>query len=98
MIPTNLGWTMGGAARVWTTPVIPVALALALLMGCARVDPDLRLPALEVGRPSFAATMAAYTGAAVTHGNRVNILLNGEEIFPAKIAAIRAARQTINYA
>ncbi len=40
----------------------------------------------------------AYTGAAVVPGNRVDILLNGEEIFPAKLAAIRAARRTVTYA
>jgi cardiolipin synthase len=74
---------------------------LALLLaapGCARIDPHLELPTMEVGRPTFAATLAAYTGATVTRGNRVEVLLNGDEIFPAKLAAVRAARRTINYA
>ena len=31
-------------------------------------------------------------------GNRVEVLLNGEEIFPAKLEVIRAARKTITYA
>ena len=53
---------------------------------------------MEVGRPGFAATITAYTGAAVVPGNQVDVLLNGDEIFPAKLAAIRAARRTINYA
>jgi cardiolipin synthase len=34
----------------------------------------------------------------VVPGNRVEILLNGQEIFPTKLAAIRSARRTINYA
>ena len=31
-------------------------------------------------------------------GNRAALLLNGDEIFPAKLAAIRAARTSITYA
>jgi cardiolipin synthase len=30
--------------------------------------------------------------------NHVDILLNGDNIFPAKLAAIRGAKKTINYA
>ncbi len=51
-----------------------------------------------MGESALQATLVAYTGAAVVPGNRVDILLNGEEIFPAKLAAIRAARRTITYA
>jgi cardiolipin synthase len=51
-----------------------------------------------MGEPAFKAALVAYTGAAVVPGNRVDILLNGEEIFPAKLTAIRAARRTITYA
>src|SRR3989475_9263976 len=80
----------------------PAGLGLALMLvptaGCARVPPHLELPALEVKHPAFAATLGAYPGTAVVGGNRVGILLNGEEIFPAKLAAIRKARTTINYA
>jgi cardiolipin synthase len=79
-----------------------VVAALALLVldgGCTNhVRPHLELPALQVGEPSFQATLVAYTGAAVVPGNRVSVLLNGEEIFPAKLSAIRAARRTITYA
>jgi cardiolipin synthase len=78
------------------------ALAIAILLsagaGCAHHDPVLQLPALEVGHPTFAATLAAYAGSAVVPGNRVEILLNGDEIFPAKLRAIKAARKSINYA
>lgn len=83
-----------GARRAVATAVAPLLLAGA----CAKVPPHLELPALWMGEPSFQATMVAYTGAAVVPGNRVSILLNGEEIFPAKLAAIRAARRTITYA
>jgi hypothetical protein len=73
---------------------------ILLLLGaaCNHVQPHLELPALQTGGPAFQATLEAYTGAAVVPGNRVDILLTGEEIFPAKLAAIRAARRTITYA
>jgi cardiolipin synthase len=34
----------------------------------------------------------------VLSGNRVEVLLNGDEIFPAKLRIIKSARKTINYA
>ena len=58
----------------------------------------LKLPPLDVGHSTFAATVAAYTGAAIVPGNRVDVLLNGDEIFPAKLRAIPSARKSINYA
>ena len=44
----------------------------------------------------FIQTMHALTGAAMSTGNRVEILKNGVRIFPAMLAAIRAAKKTIN--
>jgi cardiolipin synthase len=75
-----------------------LALLLTIAAGCAGVPPHLELPTLDIKQPAFAATLGAYTGTTVVGGNRVEILLNGEEIFPAKLAAIRSARRTINYA
>src|SRR5437899_8178164 len=79
-------------------PRVGLAVLLTVIAGCAGVPPHLELPALDVKRPEFAATLGAYTGSSVVGGNRVEILLNGEEIFPAKLAAIRKARRTITYA
>ena len=45
---------------------------------------------------AFLQTMHALTGAPMSNGNRVEILKNGVEIFPSMLAAIRAARKTIN--
>ena len=77
---------------------IGLALLLTVTTGCAGVPPHLELPTLDIKQPAFAATLGAYTGTTVVGGNRVEILLNGEEIFPAKVALIRKARRTINYA
>ncbi|MET0852681.1 MAG: cardiolipin synthase B, partial [Candidatus Rokuibacteriota bacterium] len=74
-----------------------VALFLAV-GGCSTVQPHLQLPTLDVKQPAFQATLVAYTASAVVGGNRVDVLLNGEEIFPAKLDVIRKARSTINYA
>lgn len=75
-----------------------LVVQLTITTGCAGVPPHLELPTLDIKQPAFAATLGAYTGTTVVGGNRVEILLNGEEIFPAKIALIRSARRTINYA
>jgi cardiolipin synthase len=45
---------------------------------------------------AFLQTMHALTGAPMSKGNRVTILKNGIEIFPAMLLAIRNARKTIN--
>ncbi|HKO56836.1 MAG TPA: cardiolipin synthase [Thermoanaerobaculia bacterium] len=45
---------------------------------------------------AFLQTMHALTGAAMSPGNKVEILKNGTQIFPSMLAAIRAARKTIN--
>jgi len=75
-----------------------VAALLVIIVGCSRVPPHLELPHLETKQPAFAATLGGYSGTTVVAGNRVDVLLNGEEIFPAKLAAIRSARRSINYA
>jgi cardiolipin synthase len=77
---------------------VTAAVLVPLLAGCAHHQPVLQLPRLEVGHATFAATVAAYTGSALVGGNRVEILLNGDHIFPAKLRLIRSARKTINYA
>jgi len=83
------------------TRVVAVVMAACLLAsgaGCARQETVLHLPALDVGKPTFAATLAAYAGTGVVRGNRIEVLLNGDEIFPAKLRIIKSARKTINYA
>lgn len=47
--------------------------------------------------PSFLPTIEAYTSTA-HGGNSATLLLNGDQIFPAQLAAIRSARVTIGYA
>ena len=44
----------------------------------------------------FLQTMHALTGSALQGGNRIDLLENGDQIFPSMLAAIRAAKQTVN--
>ena len=69
-----------------------------VLAGCGHVQPHLKLPDLRITEPSFRATLVGYTSGAVLGGNKIDVLLNGDEIFPAKLEAIRSARKTITYA
>jgi cardiolipin synthase A/B len=71
---------------------------VAVLGGCARVAPHLALPHLALEDPASLQTFQAYTSAPIVPGNRVEILLNGQEIFPAILEAVRQARTTITYA
>jgi cardiolipin synthase A/B len=77
---------------------IIAALVLFAHSACATVQPPLVLPKVAVSDPAFVPTMEAYTNAAVTSGNRVELLLNGDQIFPAQVEAIRSARRSITYA
>ena len=78
--------------------VIAVGLLLILVAGCGHTQPHYRLPDLRITEPSFRATLVGYTSGAVLGGNKVDVLLNGDEIFPARLAVIRSARKSITFA
>jgi cardiolipin synthase len=77
--------------------VVTLVVVLVVALG---PDPPMyeTLPALTIGEPAFVATVEAHLSTPVVGGNRVSVLLNGDEIFPAKLAAVRSARTSINYA
>jgi cardiolipin synthase len=47
--------------------------------------------------PQFLRAMGVLLGPAIVGGNRFNVLLNGDEIFPAMLRAIRQAKSTITF-
>ena len=47
--------------------------------------------------PQFTRSMAVLLGPSIVSGNRFEALLNGDEIFPSMLRAIRGARQTITF-
>lgn len=74
-----------------------LAGALAMWGGCARVRPHVALPTLNLADPSFLMTGEGHVSSPLVSGNAVDILLNGEQIFPAMLEAVRSARRTITY-
>ena len=85
------------------TPRGSVALLGVVLLGvaaaaCARVQTHYKVPNLGVTDPSFIPTIEAYASAPGSRRNSVQLLFNGDQIFPAQLAAIRSATQTITYA
>jgi len=50
-----------------------------------------------VSDPQFVRAVSVLLGPALIDGNRAETLLNGEQIFPAMLAAIRSAKKTINF-
>ena len=50
-----------------------------------------------VGDPQFERAMSQLLGPPILHGNHVEALHNGDEIFPAMLAAIEAAKRTITF-
>jgi cardiolipin synthase len=74
-------------------------LVLLLLSGCASVTPPMikDMPNIELGVQGFYPTLAAHTDASIMSGNRVDLLFNGDQIFPAMLEAIRSAQKSITY-
>lgn len=51
----------------------------------------------EAADPAFARAMGVLLGPAILQGNRFEVLLNGDRIFPAMLASIRDAKKTITF-
>ena len=75
---------------------VVVLLALNLSGGRTRIEHEVR-PLYGVGDDQFVRTMGVLLGPAIVGGNRVTSLQNGDEIFPARLEAIRAAEETITF-
>src|SRR5512145_386429 len=73
-------------------------LVVLLFLGCAKVVPIYKIPDLKVGEPSFFPTIEAHTDALIVGGNRIDILLNGDETFPVLLEEIKKAKRTITFA
>ena len=51
---------------------------------------------VDVREASFLRATESVTGAPVSYGNDADLLINGDEIFPAYLGAIRDAEETVN--
>ena len=77
--------------------VTAVAAFLVLNLSLGDKTIDRRVEALYgVEDPQFMRTMNALLGPPIVAGNRARALVNGNEIFPAMLEAIRNARRTVD--
>jgi cardiolipin synthase len=73
-------------------------LAILALLGCARVLAVREIPEINLGEANFFRTIEAHTDAPIVSGNRIEILLNGDETFPMMLREISRAKSTITFA
>jgi cardiolipin synthase len=73
-----------------------VLLVLNLTAGEKRITQHVE-HRYEVADPQFLRAMGVLLGPPLAEGNRVDTLLNGEQIFGAMLQAIESARQTITF-
>ena len=73
-------------------------ITLLLVCSCVKVLGVKQTPTIAVGDGTFFRTIEAHTDATITPGNRIDILLNGNETFPVMIAEIAKAKATITFA
>lgn len=75
---------------------VAVLLALNLTAGGEKVEHQID-HLYAVGDSQFTRSMGTLLGPSMLEGNEVTSLINGVEIFPAMLEAIRGARETINF-
>src|SRR5450755_4150871 len=81
---------------VLVSVAVGYALAIAIAMTGAPKQTVYELPHdFTVNEATF--LPSALPGAAMTSGNRLELLENGDAIFPAMLAAISGARRTVNF-
>lgn len=84
---------------MYRTAVKAVSTALCMVLsGCTLSRPQYVAPDVHVGDPAFMRSVEAHTMARFVPGNRAHVLLNGDQIFPAMLSAIRSAKRTITFA
>jgi len=89
----TLWLSVGGAVLLTLAAVL---LALNLMSGEKRIEHRIeRLYSTE--DPQFVQTMGILLGPPVLGGNAYRVLVNGDRIFPAMLAAIRGARESVNF-
>ncbi len=88
------------ALRIGAAVLVTIAVTLLVLNYFGGGEKMITQPiahAYGVDDPQFARGVDVLLGPALVPGNRVDTLLNGDQIFPAMLAAIRSARRTITF-
>ena len=87
---------LGVAAMTAVITLVGVLLFQNLTAGEEKIEQQ--LPKLyEADDAEFRRALSSLLGPPVVEGNKVDTLLNGDQIFPAMLAAIRAAKSTITF-
>ena len=87
---------------VWTIVVTVLVTLLAAVLAMNFATPEKKLQQQVAHRyaisdPEFRREMSVMLGPAILPGNRVTALQNGDEIFPAMLAAIHSAQSSITF-
>ncbi len=84
------------AAASMAATVVAVLLVLNLSLGDKQIDRQFG-HLYETSDPQFLRSMGVLLGPPLVDGNVVRELINGDEIFPAMLNAIRSAQRTITF-
>lgn len=92
----------GRAKTAWTIAVTVVVTIAAVLVFVNATTGEKKVKEkiahlYSVRDPQFERTMGVLLGPAILDGNRFQVLVNGEEIFPSMLDAIRSARTSISF-
>jgi cardiolipin synthase len=83
-------------AIVLVSVAVGYAFAITVAKSSAPKQTDYELPhGFTVNDPTF--LQSALPGPTMTSGNRLELLENGDAVFPAMLAAISSARKTVNF-
>ena len=86
----------------WTIAITVLVTVLAVVLAMNFATPEKTLDRKiehhsAVSDPQFRREMSVMLGPGIVPGNRITDLQNGEEIFPAMLAAVSAAQKTITF-
>jgi cardiolipin synthase len=87
---------IAGIALALAATGLVVLIAANLSLGDKAIDRQVAHE-YSVAEPQFARTLNVMLGPGLLAGNRARTLLNGDEIFPAMLEAIRGARRSITF-
>ena len=93
MSKKDVAWV--GALSALLTVLLGL-VALNVTTGEQRIDEQVETP-FALGSEQFAREMGALLGPPILDGNAVTALDNGDEIFPAMLAAVDSAERTITF-
>ena len=99
----RVAWLRGLSHTTWRIAILTflgtglgVLLIANLTLGDKVIDEN--IPTLYgVADPQFVRTMSVMLGPSLLPGNRTRALVNGDQIFPDMLEAIRGARRTITF-